>query len=431
MYKKTIKRLTFKDANGHKLTIPETVKLQIIEQFVQHLDKKQQRKIPQKIANQKITCINTAKLTKVPALIKPNVTFRKIEGNIGMENHYEYYYAYDSEKTINFTNDVKIKKVLMILKKTNSGKLVELHPESEYIVRSQYFITDENHRLCDFEARSKTARKLSNKLYGKNYMLKCNFFTHKYSTLYVQHNNFLDDANTKVYSKVHQLMPKLDCDLSKYIKKLRKRKLTHSFRLFKNIVMELKKLHTKGYGNSDLKLNNIMIKNDKLYLIDLEFAKKFGENICACTPLVFPIDSYVDFCKGKKPVMTKIFDIYSLGIIFLQIICSRLKGTDDIWKFMPKKNIKFLHKKYILKNDTNTIFSNHKECVNCLLNKMFGFFKNKTQMASQFTNLVRKMIDPKPDKRPYFDDIEKTVNQLINLSEQYDLLQKQKCCTIL
>jgi serine/threonine-protein kinase ULK/ATG1 len=82
-------------------------------------------------------------------------------------------------------------------------------------------------------------------------------------------------------------------------------------------------IHSKGIAHRDIKLANILLKNDfQIKLADFGFAKVFHENVlmetyCG-TPITMAPEILLSLPYDKK------CDVWSLGIILFQLVYGRL-----------------------------------------------------------------------------------------------------------
>jgi serine/threonine protein kinase len=72
-------------------------------------------------------------------------------------------------------------------------------------------------------------------------------------------------------------MDYISCNIKEYVE-INKETLS-CCKVFKNLISTLNILHNNGYVHRDLKPDNILIKDDKIYLIDLGFATKVSNKI--------------------------------------------------------------------------------------------------------------------------------------------------------
>jgi serine/threonine protein kinase len=173
-------------------------------------------------------------------------------------------------------------------------------------------------------------------------------------------------------SKYCFLMDKYDQTL--YLWLNNKRKLTERIEIIKKIILVFSKIHSMNIIHSDIKLENIMLKNNDIFIIDWSLSGPKNYILSEYTTQIY-----------KSNLCDKSFshDIYSLGILFIEII----------------RKIPFLNKDY-----------------------NFNFFNDTIEtlkITSEFKKLIISMIDEEPDKRPSiyqiceFFEIEFEKNQIL------------------
>lgn len=94
-----------------------------------------------------------------------------------------------------------------------------------------------------------------------------------------------------------------------------------SVNIILNLCEILEVIHNHGYIFGDLKPSNVMI-SDKVYLIDFECVTKIGVNLNSASGM---------YCspyqkKDRKAIIQ--FDLYSLGVIFLELLIGSSKVSN-------------------------------------------------------------------------------------------------------
>ncbi|CAK62108.1 unnamed protein product (macronuclear) [Paramecium tetraurelia] len=163
-------------------------------------------------------------------------------------------------------------------------------------------------------------------------------------------------------------------DLDQHLNNL-KMKLTENdaIGIIKQILKGLKDLHSKFIIHRDLKLQNIMVHNNSIYKIaDLGFSKVFSNadqksilqlgTLYTMAPEIFNQNQY-----GLSS------DMFSVGVIFYQILFDRLPFKQRDYTSNSQPNI--------------------------------SFQKNKFEVSAQTINLLEKMLQFNPNNRITFKDL--------------------------
>ncbi len=98
--------------------------------------------------------------------------------------------------------------------------------------------------------------------------------------------------------------------------------------LIKKVARGLQKAHEAGIIHRDLKPDNIMIDNDREPIVmDFGLAKKFNEDVqVTMTGVIIGTPAYMspEQAEGDSRMLGPSTDIYSLGVIFYQMLTGRL-----------------------------------------------------------------------------------------------------------
>ena len=120
--------------------------------------------------------------------------------------------------------------------------------------------------------------------------------------------------------------------------------------ILRSILKALVYSHSKSIVHHDLKPDNIMVKDDKVVIIDWGLSmeikpayKKYNNSMC--TPLYCPPEAFLGDCA-----LTGAFDMWSLGCIFIEIV----QGSRFIKTKSIKNSLKRLSKSQCI---LNIIFS--------------------------------------------------------------------------
>ena len=100
----------------------------------------------------------------------------------------------------------------------------------------------------------------------------------------------------------------------------------------------MKRMHDAGLVWTDVKVENLVMKNGKVKGIDLESAVRIGGNPCDYSPEVCPPEFAREFLKdgGSNFICRTDYDSWSLGMLFYNIYMGRgyfeRKGASTITK---------------------------------------------------------------------------------------------------
>lgn len=90
--------------------------------------------------------------------------------------------------------------------------------------------------------------------------------------------NFVNIKSFGIIDKRNYIiMDYISCNIKEYVEMNKER--LDCCEVFKKLISTLNNLHNNGYVHRDLKPDNILVKNNKIYLIDLGFATKVSNKI--------------------------------------------------------------------------------------------------------------------------------------------------------
>jgi WD40 repeat protein len=176
------------------------------------------------------------------------------------------------------------------------------------------------------------------------------------------------------------------------------------------ILQLLSKINKKGFYHNDIKLQNITIKNKKVYLIDfglLGAESKTGTIMSNSIYSIIPIPKYNDFKKNL--VSTDIFGFFYVCIDLLCYNITNFSYKNILLNLLINDKIKLFNlyyyilpeKKRIIKeinDDKNlfTIFDNHFPKVE-ETKKIFGGVDNKNINLFRFMTFIYKKLENIPE----------------------------------
>jgi serine/threonine protein kinase len=145
---------------------------------------------------------------------------------------------------------------------------------------------------------------------------------------------------------IYLILEKLDIDLYDLVRKKIQDDRNQIKILFYKLINAFLSIHQLGFIHSDIKLENIMIKNDDIRIIDFGMAKFIGlkpsfKTIEALggTPSTLAPDAtnISDYFDGNRVSFAS--DVFSLGMVFGQILYSTSKRINiDVGTFQIDKN---------------------------------------------------------------------------------------------
>jgi serine/threonine protein kinase len=227
----------------------------------------------------------------------------------------------------------------------------------------------------------------------------------------------------KPYRGVYSILEKCNFDLNYYIKYKNINYLKDFKKLIKfmvNILYGVKYLHDIKYLHLDIKLPNYLVKienkNLLIKLTDFGFAKRIGEkNILPGT--LFYADPRIVLNNNLKQLAgDKMMDIFSLGIIFIELV---MKLTNNNYFYvcpLLKKNEYnklFMREKYY---DENTYKNNNFESDSVKIKNMYSNInKSNTNISQQLCNINLKMIC---DIRHRYKNIDSIILDLMKIKNE-------------
>jgi len=176
--------------------------------------------------------------------------------------------------------------------------------------------------------------------------------------------------------------------------------------IFGHICQGLNYIHSQNIIHRDLKPANILIHNDILKIADFGLAKNFIESDrrteCGTRHYMAP-----EILNNASKVQKESCDIFSLGIIFVEIL---LKKGKDFMLYFPD------YPKNLLKKDEKSFFNLIERIIDVKCQKYFG--------------LIKLMLAINPESRPSVCDVEFSItNPYSNLNSClsfWDILMGRK-----
>lgn len=162
-------------------------------------------------------------------------------------------------------------------------------------------------------------------------------------------------------------------------------------KVFRDLADACRFLHSKGIFHLDIKPENILIKEDHIYLIDYDLSCLDDECERVKTPIGTPKYMAPESWRGKS--VSPYFDIYSIGMTYYYILNNRTAYPDI-------NNVKE-YGRSVLYNDPK-IPTNELELSQYL-------FLNLAELSL-------RMISKDPDSRPSLDQV---VNLLDSLDDEF------------
>jgi serine/threonine protein kinase len=226
----------------------------------------------------------------------------------------------------------------------------------------------------------------------------------------------------KPYRGVYSILEKCNFDLNYYIKYKNIDYLKDFKKLIKfmvNILSGVKYLHDIKYLHLDIKLPNYLIKienkNLLIKLTDFGFAKRIGDkNILPGT--LFYADPRIVLNNNLKQLTgDRMMDIFSLGIIFLEIV---IKLTNNNYFYVcpllknNEYNKLFMREKYY----ENTYKNNNFESDAIKIKKIYSNInKSNTNISEQLCDINLKMIC---DTRHRYKNIDSIILDLMKIKNE-------------
>lgn len=244
--------------------------------------------------------------------------------------------------------------------------------------------------------------------------------------------------NDKLNDCVYMIYDYYEYDINDLINKYDTLSVEQIKSYFKQMLISLKNVHSKGYIHQDIKPSNFLVSsNNEIKLIDFGLSKKINnENIISQNKInIVGTLKYIapEIILGKADY-GKEADIWSLGLTFYEMLTKEslfchCQTTEEIANRIVKifgiPDKSEWPEFYDLPN--KNLFLNNRKYANL---SSESFFKNKIpKKYKQFENLISDMIQLNPEKRitveealkyPVFDDSK--ISQelpLINISETY------------
>ena len=167
-------------------------------------------------------------------------------------------------------------------------------------------------------------------------------------------------------------------------------------KIFISIVLAVKELHKKGYCHSDLKPENLVYyfdtKTKKKYvkLIDFNCVTKVQEGKTIYIPYCFGTYGYCSIEQHKK-VLSLRSDIYSLGVILLELVYGDDLWDTDYYNYQKyRKSIMEILETYV--EYDNELYQIIKKCLHTNPQKRFSIDELYDKMKNYINNdHIRKM----------------------------------------
>ena len=234
----------------------------------------------------------------------------------------------------------------------------------------------------------------------------------------------------KPYRGVYSILEKCNFDLNYYIKYKNIDYLKDLKKLIKfmcNILYGVKYLHDIKYLHLDIKLPNYLVKienkNLLIKLTDFGFAKRIGDKNILPGTLFYADPRIVLNNNLKQMAGDKMMDIFSLGIIFLEIImklsnnnyyyvCPLLKKNEYNKLFMREKYYETIYKNNNFESDAIKI-----------KNMYSNINKENTNIVQQLCDINLKMIC---DTRHRYKNVDSIILDLMKIKDTLNYKNNNK-----
>jgi serine/threonine protein kinase len=182
-----------------------------------------------------------------------------------------------------------------------------------YIVRSQngkrYFM-----KIKSKDLGLKDEIKIFNQMKGKSHKNVIEFIDYLHNdTMYFFIYEFIEGENMLEYIKRKQFLTS-----------------TQIKRFYNQLVNATHFLHQNKIIHCDLKLDNLMISNDKLIIVDFDLSKFCPDNMEYLSDSIFGTDQYVAPESYDLGIYTPKSDIWAIGIIFYIIITNKFPYKESL-----------------------------------------------------------------------------------------------------
>ena len=237
----------------------------------------------------------------------------------------------------------------------------------------------------------------------------------------------------KPYRGVYSILEKCNFDLNYYIKYKNIDYLKDFKKLIKfmvNILSGVKYLHDIKYLHLDIKLPNYLVKienkNLLIKLTDFGFAKRIGDKNILPGTLFYADPRIVLNNNLKQMAGDKMMDIFSLGIIFIEIIikltnnnyfyvCPLLKNNEYNKLFMREKYYETTYKNNNFESDSVKI-----------KNMYSNINKSNTNISKQLCDINLKMIC---DTRHRYKNVDSIILDLMKIKNELNYKNNNKKTT--
>lgn len=229
----------------------------------------------------------------------------------------------------------------------------------------------------------------------------------------------------KPYRGVYSILEKCDYDLNHYINNKNIDYLKDFKKLIKfmiNILLGVKYLHDIKYLHLDIKLPNYLIKienkNVLIKLTDFGFAKRIGEKNILPGTLFYADPRIVLNTNLKQIAGDRMMDIFSLGIIFIEIILKlNNKKYFYLCPFLKQNeyNKLFMREQYY----ENTYENNNFESDAVKIKNIYGNINNSNTLnntiSQKLCNINLKMIC---DTKHRYKNIDSIILDLMKIKNE-------------
>lgn len=229
----------------------------------------------------------------------------------------------------------------------------------------------------------------------------------------------------KPYRGVYSILEKCDYDLNHYINNKNIDYLKDFKKLIKfmiNILLGVKYLHDIKYLHLDIKLPNYLIKienkNVLIKLTDFGFAKRIGEKNILPGTLFYADPRIVLNTNLKQMAGDRMMDIFSLGIIFIEIILKlNNKKYFYLCPFLKQNeyNKLFMREQYY----ENTYENNNFESDAVKIKNIYGNINNSNTLnntiSEKLCNINLKMIC---DTKHRYKNIDSIILDLMKIKNE-------------